>query len=226
MLGIFGLLFGGAIILKDTFADMTRDQKYRTDAYNEGRFFWIDSKGKYRLVEDNTRVYIGHRNGDRCVFRLRDGAFLKNLSAEFRAQEEKEKKKREDEYKIKHNAEVKKNNEESRKKAIEEGNALYIYHLTDEQLEKYNVDRLTVLWKDVDSGELFSLVKSFSKGSGKYDYYFSPIVANDYVSKDGRIYLNETYIGEENSCYTSVRKNNNYVYVRTNNKIKGAIIDC
>ena len=58
MLGIFGLLFGTAAIVKDEFVEMDIDQRARESAYKSGRFYWVNTKGKYFTVEDNTPCYI------------------------------------------------------------------------------------------------------------------------------------------------------------------------
>lgn len=233
MLGIFGLLFGAATIVKDEFVEMDIDQRAREFAYKNGRFYWTNTKGRHFTVEDNTPVYIGIKNGDRCVIRLKDDVILKNFTAEVRAEEEKEKKKREEERIRLINEISAERNKECKQRAIEKGNDIYMYSLTGEELEKYTTlsDSWMLpwtLWKDINTGELFAGTVISKRKNDRIPNYFTPVVLGD-TTEDGKIRLTapDRYFDMRNNCYERIfdTEKLGYRYKRIKNNLKGIILD-
>ena len=219
MLGIFGLLFGTAAIVKDEFVEIDIDQRARESAYKSGRFYWVNTKGKYFTVEDNTPCYVAIRNGDRCVFRLKDGLILKNIDAEGRIKAEEEKNKKAEKARIEMYKKTKEEGEEAKRKAIESGNDLYMRSpYFTEHGSKYHFDITMDIYRCVKTGEYFVKKKNYLT---KEDNFF-PVRVSETVASDGKPYL-----GCDNtvSCAKYVFENNKYVIKRTNYDIKGLIIE-
>lgn len=226
MLGIFGLLFGTAAIVKDEFVEMDINQRARESAYKCGNFYWTNTKGKHFTVEDNTPCYIVVRNGDRCVIRLKDDVLLKNLDAERKEAERKKKEEEEAKRQREWEEYIVKSNEESKARAIKNGDAIYFYRLTKEEKEKYTEEYTPwdkwYLYKDVKTGELFAQRTVYDNKE-----YFTPVSIGK-TNSSGKIVLdpNDVNIRMTNNCYKLIRRNDGTrYYKRIKNEIKGLILD-